>query len=389
MKISTVVFDKAPEHDTCWAFIRGCDGKLYTGVCGEITGGLSAYVAGYDPLNGKMDYLVEMAATLGIPSTNGQATHSKVHKSLLQDEDGTIYASTHCTGAPLDDWLWRPWGCWNHPVKYFSGSGMVAMRPDGQVLFSKVILYREGSRCQALASRHRKIYIISYPCNHLNLFDLDTHETYDFGRIGNINPQCIWIDSAENAYTADDFGKILKYDIEANTLRETGAQIPHEIYRNGYHNTVYDVVPDPDGERVWGVTWTWGQRLFSYDMKRNRLVDYGRAFGEESGEWKHIINDHCGGMTFGPDGALYFVINRPSPNGSKPYLVRFDTASGERELVGAIEVDGRPGDHVSRGACGDDGCLYFAEAGNTPTKLFKCDLGFDAQGPKGPRRMWG
>ena len=35
---STVVFDKLPEHDTCWAFIEGTDGKLYTGVCGEITG---------------------------------------------------------------------------------------------------------------------------------------------------------------------------------------------------------------------------------------------------------------------------------------------------------------------------------------------------------------
>ena len=86
---STVVFDKLPEHDTCWAFIEGTDGKLYTGVCGEITGGLSAYVAGYDPQSKKMDYLVEMASAVGHPADNGEATHSKVHKCLLQDDSST------------------------------------------------------------------------------------------------------------------------------------------------------------------------------------------------------------------------------------------------------------------------------------------------------------
>ncbi len=389
MKITPIVFDQLPEHDTCWAMIRGSDGRIYTGVCGEITGGMSAYVAGYTPLTGQLDYLVEMASTIGVPADNGQATHSKVHKSLLQDDDGTIYASTHCTGAPLGDWLWRPWGCWSHPVKFFSGSGIVAMRPDGHILFSQILLPHEGSRCQALASRHRKILFISYPKNHLHCFDLETHQTGDFGRIGNINPQCLWLDTDENAYTADDYGEILKIDTDTGAIASTGLRIPHAVWRNGYHNTVYDVVPDPDGERVWGATWTWGQRLFSFDMKRNKLTDYGRAFGEESTAWTHIINDHCGGLVFGPDGALYYVVNRPSPTGSRPFLVRFDTQTASRELIGPIEADGLPGDHISRGACGDDGCLYFAEAGNTPTKLFKCDLGFGTFVPQGPRRMWG
>ncbi len=263
------------------------------------------------------------------------------------------------------------------------------MRPDGHVLFSQILLPHEGSRCQALASRHRKILFISYPKNHLHSFDLETRQTSDFGRIGNINPQCLWLDTDENAYTADDYGEILKIDTATGAIASTGLRIPHAVWRNGYHNTVYDVVPDPDGERVWGATWTWGQRLFSFDMKHNKLTDYGRAFGEESAAWTHIINDHCGGLVFGPDGALYYVVNRPSPTGSRPFLIRFDTQTASRELIGPIEADGLPGDHISRGACGDDGCLYFAEAGNTPTKLFKCDLGFGAFVPQGPRRMWG
>ena len=173
IQISTVPFLKLPEHDTIWAFIEGCDGRLYTGVCGEITGGMSAYVTGYDPLSGQVDYLCEMASTLGIPQDNGQATHSKVHKSLLQDEDGTIYAATHCTGAPVNDWIWRAWNCYNHPEKFFSGAGFVAMKNNGEVLYSKIILDREGSRCMALASKHRLIYGLSYPKNHFFVYDLE------------------------------------------------------------------------------------------------------------------------------------------------------------------------------------------------------------------------
>ena len=198
IKISTVPFHKLPEHDTIWAFIEGSDGKLYTGVCGEITGGMSAYVTSYDPKSSNVEYLCEMATTLGIPQDNGQATHSKVHKSLLQDEDGTIYAATHCTGAPVNDWIWRAWNCYNHPEKFFSGSGLVAMTPAGEVLYTRIILDREGSRCMALASKHRCIYGLSYPKNHFFVYDLDTRQTTDYGRIGNINAQCIFLDKDEN-----------------------------------------------------------------------------------------------------------------------------------------------------------------------------------------------
>jgi len=389
MKVESVVFDKLPEHDTCWAFIEGSDGKLYTGVCGEITGGLSAYVAGYDPLSHKMDYLVEMASAIGVPADNRQATHSKVHKCLLQSDDGTIYAATHCTGAPLGDWLWRPWNCWNHPTKFFSGSGLVALKPDGEILYSKIILHKEGSRCMALAQKRKKIYGLSYPKNHFFIYDLETHETEDIGRIGNINPQCVFIDSNENAYTTDDYGKLIKFYADKKELIETGVMISHASFRNGYHNTLYDVTPSPDGRSVYGVSWTWGQRLFRYDFEDNHLEDFGKAYGEESHEWNHIIHDHAGGMVFGPDEKLYFAVNLKSENGSRPYLVQFDPGTTKRKMMGAIEVDGKPGDHISRGACGLDGCLYFAEAGNTPTKLFKCDIGSTNGKKFKVRRMWG
>ena len=388
IEMSTVVFDRLPEHDTCWAFIEGTDGKLYTGVCGEITGGLSAYVAGYDPRTKKMDYLVEMATAVGHPADNGEATHSKVHKSLLQDVDGTIYAATHCTGAPEGDWLWRPWNCWNHPRKFFCGAGLVAMRPDGEILYSKIILNKEGSRCMALAPKRRKIYGMSYPKNHFFIYDLETRETRDLGRLGNINPQAVFTDAAENGYTTDDFGKIIRYDADKDRLEDTGLQIPHVSWRNGYHNTLYDIVCDPEENRVWGVTWTWGQRLFSLDFDTMKLTDYGPAL-EEADQWSHIIHTHVGGMVFGSDRKLYFTANRQTAEGSHPVLVRFDPETAERTVLGPLAVKGIPADHIARGALGTDGCLYFSEAGNTPTKLFRCDLGFNRKPQFKNHRFWG
>ncbi len=388
LRVGTVVFDRLPEHDTCWAFIEGSDGRLYTGVCGEITGGMSAFVAGYDPLNGKMDYLCDMSNTLGIDPGNGEATHSKVHKCLLQASDGTIFAATHCTGAPADDWIWRAWNCWKHPQKFFRGSGMVIMSPDGKVEKSHIFLPHEGSRCMALAEKHRKIYGLSYPRNRFFLYDIDTHETEIIGRIGNINPQCIWLDSEENGYTTDDYGRILKFDAETHELKFIDVTLPYAGFRNGYHNTVYDVTPAPDGSGVFGSTWTWGSRLFFFEFKSRKVYDFGKAYGEESPEWKHIINDHVGGLLFASDEKLYFVANLPTVDGARPHLIRFNPASGEREMLGALFCDGKYGDHISRGAFGSDGKLYFAEAGNTPTKLFKCDCNL-TPGSHGVRRVWG
>ncbi len=393
MKVETIVFNKLPEHDTCWAFIGGVDGKMYTGVCGEMTGGLSAYVTSYDPENNQVDYLVEMADAVGVPAGNGQGTHSKVHKCLLQDNDGTLYAATHCTGAPLNDWIWRPWNCWTHPQKQFGGSGFAAFRSDGEILYTKILFPHEGSRCMALAPNRRKIYGLSYPRNHFFIFDLKTREVRDLGRIGNINPQCVFVDGEENAYTTDDYGKLIKCLGDRETLVETGVQIPYASFRNGYHNTLYDVVPDPeDADVVWGVTWTWGQRLFRYDCKRNHLQDFGKAYGEEEKEWFHIIHSHVGGMVFGPDGNLYFIVNRPDERGgSRPHMVRFRPADGKRELLGVLEADGRPADHIARAAMDGRGDLYFSEAGNTPTKLFKCRI--DDAEPRltniKTRRLWG
>lgn len=371
MNFKAIVFDKLPAHDTCWGLITGVDGKIYIPVCGEMTGGLSAFIVSYTPETEKVEYLLEVARVLGVPPENGEATHAKVHYCLLMDEEGILYAATHCTGAPYGDFIWRPWNCWTHPIKKFRGSGILAYdTKKKEVLFVDFLMPNEGSRCMAISCKRKKIYGISYPRNHFFIYDIKKRELRDLGRIGSINPQCIFLDNDENAYTTDDYGNLIKCNGDKEELIDTGIQIPHASFRNGFHNVLYDVTPCPDGESVYGVTWTFGERLFCYNFKKNKIYDFGKAYGEERKEWFHIINTHIGGLIFGDDGYLYFCANIPEENYA-PFLIKLNTENLKREIVGKFMYNGRQADHISRATFDFEGNLYFAEVGNTPTKIFK------------------
>jgi len=388
--VTPVVFRELPEHETIWSMTSGIKGEIYVGICCEMTGGVSAYLARLNPDSGKTDYLLEVATALGVPAENGQATHAKVHFCLMQDDDGLIYAATHCTGAPLNDFIWRPWNCWTHPQKHFSGSGILIYDPyKDNVLFSDIFLPREGSRCMALASKRKKIYGISYPRDHFFIYDIAKKELKDAGRIGSINPECMFIDAQENAYTTDDYGNILKYDADREEIVELGVQLPHAPFRDGFHNVFYDIAPCPDGESVMGVTWTFGDRLFRYDYKKNKIYDYGNAYGKEEEEWFHIINTHTAGLIFGRDGLCYYCSNLIDNGKSTPHLIRVNVETGQKEDLGAILYQGRPTDHFSRAANDANGNLYFAETGACPTKLFKYTPENKSKLHKNIRRYWG
>ncbi|MCK4307405.1 hypothetical protein KAW50_04160, partial [candidate division WOR-3 bacterium] len=283
MNLKPIVFEKLPVHDTCWSLITGVDGKIYISVCGEMTGGLSAYLVSYDPETEKVEYLLEVAKVLGIPEDSGEATHAKVHYCLLCDDEGMLYGATHCTGAPKGDFIWRPWNCWSHPVKHFRGSGIFGYDPKKkEVLFTDFFLPREGSRCMAISNKRRKIYGISYPKDHFFIYDLTEHRLNDLGRIGSVNSRIIFLDPDENAYTADDYGNLIFCDGDKEELKELDIQIPHASFRNGYYTVLRDVVPSPDGESAYGVAEPWGKRLFCYNFKRKRMYDLGKAYGEEN-----------------------------------------------------------------------------------------------------------
>ncbi|MDD3926559.1 MAG: hypothetical protein PHT33_07860 [bacterium] len=374
MGFKAIVFDKLPVHDTTWSVITGIDGLIYIGICGEMTGGLSAYLASYDPAGDRLDYLLEVADVLGIPADNGTPSHGKVHYCLLPSEDGMLYAATHCTCPPVGDFVWRPWHTWSDSIKQFSGSKIFGYDPkDGKILFVDNLIPRQSTRCMALNQKKQLIYGITYPHDHFFVYDIDRRAVKDYGRIGSFNPQCIFLDRAGNGYTTNDYGFLVRFNAGAEKLEELEVQIPHSSFKNGFHAVPYDVVSSPDGRAVYGVTWDFDVRLFRYfpeEGSQGRMEDLGKPYGTETGTWWDIKDDHTGGLVFGLDGYLYMAMNFGGSD-HKSHLIRVDPDNLSREDLGPIHDGDIYPDHICRAARDYEGNLYFADVGMRPTKMFK------------------
>lgn len=383
MNMRSVIFSALPVHDTCWSITTGKDGKIYVGVCGEMTGGLGVFLVSYDPEKDEVKYILDVAEALHEPPDNGHATHSKIHYCLVPSSDGTLYGATHCTGAPIGDLIWRPWNCWDDSIRMFTGFHIFNFDPKtGEIEDFGVMTPNEGSRCMVLAEKRRKLYGVTYPRDHFYVYDLETNEYRDLGRIGDINPQSIFIDKEENGYTVDDFGFIVKYDADADELVHLDVQLPYAEYRDGTHNLIYDSVPSPDGEAVYGVHWNvdvrrLDNRLFRYDFydgPQGKIHDLDWAYrpSEAGPAWSDTrrTNNHTGGLVFGEDGYLYYAtyFHWKEPNGM--YLIRMNVETLEREVICPMEADGLHAWYIAKATRDYLGNLYFASCVSRPTRIF-------------------
>lgn len=375
-----VTFPELPVHDTMWSGTTGSDGRIYMGICGELTGGLSAFLGRYDPVADKTEYLLEMAEAINEPTTNGKATHSKIHTCLVPSRDGKLYIATHCTGAPLNHRVWRPWNCWDDAERMFSGFHIGRYDPaTGQFEDFGVQSPNEGSRIMALAEKRGLLYGITYPRCHFYVYDLRRRIYTDVGRCGDINPQCMWIDADENAYTIDDLGYVVKYMADTQELIHTDTRLP--FLREIPSVTVYDATLSPDGKDVYGVTWNedtyvFIHRLFRYNFAEEKIYDLGPVpYNKE--RYDVAKHHHAGGVVFGDDGLLYLTagFTEYTPEGGLighgMYLYRIDTETLENEEVALLADDrGLICPYVHRAARDFDGRLYFFETNYRPPRLF-------------------
>jgi len=373
--VEHVVFDSLPVHDSTWGLCTGADGMVYPVACGEIRGGLSALFLRYDPVKRSLDYLVECAEALGQPAKDGHATQSKVHYCLVPASDGTLYASTHASGPPVGHPRWRPWQTWDDPAVQFPGAYLFTLDPaTNEVTNLGIGPRREGSRCLAFDEKRRKLYGITWPRDHVYVYYVDERRYVDLGRIGDTNPQAIWLDREGNAYTTDDYGRFLRIDAETNRIVALKTRCPYEWYRRGWHSVPYDVVPAPDWSCVYGCDYGYESHVWRfdpYDGPDGRVEDLGRALGPADLRTDLSLEFYnVRGLVFGADGKLYFAMRAPHEGCAPLHLARIDVATGEREVVALLEFgDYEPA--VLASATPDFyGNLYFAEAGCTPTGMY-------------------
>ena len=410
-ELKVITFPELPVHDTMWSITTGKDGKIYMGLCGEMTGGLSVFLVSYDPVTEKREYLLEVAKELKEPPDNGRATHSKIHYSLVPSSDGKLYGATHCTGPPLNHSTWSPWNCWDDSERMFSGFHIFSYDlATGDFEDFGVQAPNEGSRIMALAEKRSLLYGITYPRDHFYVFDIKKHTFKDIGRIGDVNPQSMWMDSDENAYTVDELGYVVKYQADVEELKNTDIRFPS--FRDLPCVSIYDCVPSPDGKSIYGVTWGeekpgFLNHFFRYDFKEKNFCDLGSV-----DDFKGLTSvNHIGGLVFGDDGYLYFAsgnwaLRKPElgigPARFAPtrlpfkgmYLYRMKVETLKRERIGPfMDTKGKTSPYIAHATKDFAGRLYFAETNFRPPRLFIYSPDYVKQDSVTPRwpivKPWG
>ena len=408
--LAMIPFDKLPLSDTCWSILTGPDNRIYAAACTEHVGGVSAYLVRYTPAakvgQGRMEYLFDVGDAVGEPADNGRATQCKIHYCLMPDpQTGVLYGATHLSAPPRGDAGYSWFGSWHEPERSFRGSFLFAFdtRTD-KLLWTDMCYPWEGSRCMALDRKRGLIHGVAFPRSHYFTYDLETHKTKDCGRTGSVNPQAVWLDSEDNAYTTDDWGTILRFNAGRGRPERLEARLPCAAGRDSWHNVSYDVVRDPtDPDVVYGCPWNIPAHIFRYRMDPKggpgEMSDCGAALpGGEPDESSTFFTHHVGGLAFGNDGALYYAAGDNcneywlSTAEHKCWLVRMDRRTLAKEKVGLLGIgDFRVG-YISRTARTRSGRFVMADVGKTPSRIYEWQSPGASDGKtavEAPLRLWG
>jgi len=360
MEIRFIPFEKLPYADTCWSLIEGPDGRAYIAACCERSSGGTAFLLRYDPASGQLEYLLDVAQAVGCPPDDGHATQCKIHYSMVVDDDGVLYGATHLSGPAVGEVSYNPWATFGDPDRSFVGARLFAYDTRiEKVLWTDTLIPHEGCRCVALDRSRRRIYCVGYPRDHFYLYELQTHERRDLGRIGSVNPQAIWLDSSFRAYTTDDYGRVLLYDPEAERLVTTDLKAPHAPYQDGWHNMVYDAVAVPGTDDVVGVNWNVDPYLWRFSPApragTGSMTSLGPAApGIDGLTLRGVNTNHAGGLVFGAGGQLFFSVCGGKDVGDilphAPAVLKvMDVDTGRTEVVcELVSEDGTVVPYISR-----------------------------------------
>jgi hypothetical protein len=422
LKITWHAFAEHPVSDCCWSLSTGPDGRIYAASCCELLPGETAKIVRYHEPTETLEYLFDLDKAVEDPCDSGRGTQCKIHYSFAPSlSDGIMYMATHLSAAPIDLPSYSPWNFWHDPERCFRGSALIAFDTktdrvrDWETLFPK-----EGCRCLLHDEERGLLYAISYPRDHLFVWDLKKRRARDLGRISSVNPQALFLDARHRVWTSNDDGRLVRYDPERDRIEVSPYLLPHNpAYQNGWHSVLYDAVASPDGRCIYAVTWIAEPRLVRIwpdEGEWGRVEDLGAATqGRDLTLPICTFLDHCGGLTFGGDGQLYYVASRwldpvHQPNLPDPMqgvVWRLDPSTLKKtevallpptrispqapENVLALKRSHDFSQYVSRGAVDRHGNLFFGNVGARPSGLFKLHMPAKRQRKDShlPLRMWG
>jgi len=402
-------FTEHPDCDTCWSLSVGPDGRIYAAACAETVPGGVVKVVRYNDKTDGLDYLFSVDEMVDDPGDSGRATQCKIHYSFAPSMgDGVLYMATHLSGPPIDQPAYSPWRSWHDKKRCFRGAALVAFdTKHDRVLWWDTMIPKEGCRCLVHDEERRRLYALSYPRDHLIIYDLKTRRRRDVCRIGSINSQVVFLDKKHRIWMTDDDGRLVRYDPERDRVERSPFALPHNTeFQTGWHSVFYDVAASPDGECVYAVTWIANPRLMRIWPNEGdwpRVEDLGPVTQKRDPTLPlDTFTDHCGGLVFGADGQLYYVASRwRDPVHSPAYAGVFDREAvlwrlnpdtlERQEVMVLRRPDNQPSHYISRGAVDRHGNLFFATVVQRPVGFFQVRMPADRKKENAhlPIRVWG
>ncbi len=401
-------FSGHPLSDSCWALSVGPDGRIYAASCCELDPGNTVKIVRYNDKTDSLDYLLDVDKIVDDPRDSGRATQCKIHYSFAPSmSDGVLFMATHLSGPPIDMPAYSPWKSWHDEERCFRGSALMAFdtRHD-RVLWWDTLLPKEGCRCLLYDEERGLLYALSYPRDHLFVYDIETRKCKDLGRIGSVNAQVLFLDARHRVWTSSDYGRLVRYDPDKDRMETSPYLLPHnQEYQTGWHSVLYDAAASPDREFIYAVTWIEHPRLIRIRPMKNEwgvVEDLGPVTQERDTTVSiDTFLDHCGGLTFAGDGHLYYVASRWKDLADTSVITRDYAAEGviwrldpetlEREEVGVLNRPGHSAQYVSRGAVDSNGDLFFGHVGASPVGIFKVHMPEERKKKDAhlPIRVWG
>jgi hypothetical protein len=401
-------FTQHPESDTCWSLSVGPDGRIYAASCAEGVPGGVVNVFRYNEHTDSLDRLFAAADKVDDPGDSGRATQCKIHYSFAPSmADGVLFMATHLSGPPFDMPVYSPWYSWHDKKRCFRGSALLAFdTKTDQVLWWDTLIPKEGCRCLLHDEERGLLYALSYPRDHFIIYDIKKRKRRDLGRIGSVNAQALFLDKKHQVWTSSDYGRLVRYSPETDRLEISPTVLPHNPeFQSGWHSVFYDVVASPDRECVYASTWIanpYLMRIWLNEGKWPRVENLGPVTQKRDLTMPiDTFRDHCGGLTFGGDGQLYYVASRwrdpdynsttKSNRDNEGVVWRLDPATLKREEVALLEHPKENAHYVSRGAVDHNGDLFFGHVNARPSGIFKVTVPPERKRKNAhlPIRVWG
>jgi len=352
-----IEYDGFPEGSSAWNSIgyNPHDNTVYVGITDHRDKvALYIYNASKDNMQLK-GFISDMAR---LRDFQWQA---KIHTKFVAGKNGEMFFATDGGESREEYFMENPKG--------YAGGFMLKWDPAEHKLTNLGMgLQYESFKDVDIDTASGKLYAISYPQVHFLVYDLQSNDLKDLGRLGSTHvPRMLFTDRWGNCYYVDWRQRLLKYEKSSGKLLFAEKSLPaFEGTPGGYIVTGITAFAKDEGRGVIYLM-TYGAKVIAFYPQEHgigRVEDLGGALDIEGNEkWRYYIPN----LNVGNNGKLYYLVGGHGMYAIKDrsVFVEFDPKLKKPKILfeypSTVFVEATGCDTKDK-----EGNLYFAGKRNVP-----------------------